>query len=99
MPDTQKLLNEQQIEAFYVDCFASDQVRHFEQLTQTLEIDRTKFVVDVGGGVGYFARELHDKTRLKVRVLDTDRTPDGRSNSPTFGHFKIPHPDECVRAR
>ena len=22
--------------------------------------------------------------------------PDGRSNSPTFGHFKLPHPDERV---
>ena len=22
--------------------------------------------------------------------------PDGHPNSPTFGHFKIPHPDEHV---
>jgi putative transposase len=25
--------------------------------------------------------------------------PVGRSNSPTFGHFKIPHPDERLAAR
>jgi len=23
-------------------------------------------------------------------------SPDGHPNSPTFGHFKIPHPDESV---
>jgi hypothetical protein len=26
-------------------------------------------------------------------------TPVGRSNSPTFGHFKFPHPDERLMAQ
>jgi hypothetical protein len=28
-----------------------------------------------------------------------DTGPVGRSNSPTFGHFKFPHPDERLMAQ
>ena len=39
--------------------------------------------------------DLHFYPRFKKEGY---RIPDGRSNSPTFGHFKLPHPDERVRA-
>jgi hypothetical protein len=28
--------------------------------------------------------------------ISISNTPDGHPNSPTFGHFKLPHPDERV---
>jgi hypothetical protein len=34
------------------------------------------------------------KTQIWIAV--SVYVPDGHPNSPTFGHFKIPHPDEHV---
>jgi hypothetical protein len=72
MSEVQKKLDQKQIEAFYVSHFAADQVAHFKNLLNTDETSFSHTVVDVGGGCGYFARHLKEKTGLKVRVLDTD---------------------------
>ena len=69
----QVTLDPNQIEEFYIDIFAEHQVRHFEQLTKFLDAEEINLVADIGGGCGYFARELNSKTGLRVRVLDTDQ--------------------------
>jgi hypothetical protein len=38
----------------------------------------------------------HITFQYKQQPLDFPGDPVGRSNSPTYGHFKIPHPDELV---
>jgi SAM-dependent methyltransferase len=68
----QVMLEESQIAAFYVDCFAVNQVNHFERLTDFRSLGSIKLVVDIGGGCGYFAKELNAKTGLRVRVIDSD---------------------------
>ena len=66
-------LEQHQIEAFYTDGFAKDQVAHFKKLIDVNALTGTRVVVDVGGGCGYFAKELQEKTGLKVRVIDSDK--------------------------
>ena len=66
-------LNQEQIEEFYTDIFAFDQIVHFKRLTESVPAADFRTVVDIGGGCGYFARELNRKTGLHVRVVDTDR--------------------------
>lgn len=63
-------LDKEQIEAFYVDVFATDQAEQFARLTSAAK--NLSLVVDIGGGCGYFARELNLKTGLRVRVVDMD---------------------------
>ncbi len=66
---TQQTLSPEQIKAFYHDQFVKDQVRDFEELRNSDILDR---IVDIGGGVGYFARSLSEKTGAKTRVIDMD---------------------------
>ena len=72
MDAVQKKLNQKQIEAFYVSHFAADQVQDFRSLVDQKTLTSPDIIVDIGGGCGYFARQLKLETGLKVRVLDTD---------------------------
>lgn len=65
-------LQQNQIETFYVDVFAKTQADHFKLLTDKQPAQDIKLVVDIGGGCGFFAKELHDLTGLRIRVVDTD---------------------------
>lgn len=65
----QQTLSPKQIEAFYHDQFVEDQVRDFELLRNSAPLNR---IVDIGGGVGYFAHSLSEKTGAKTRVIDMD---------------------------
>jgi 2-polyprenyl-3-methyl-5-hydroxy-6-metoxy-1,4-benzoquinol methylase len=63
-------LNDDQISAFFNTEFEQDQLNHFESLFEN--IDFQGVIVDVGAGVGNFARLLTNKRKNKVRVLDID---------------------------
>lgn len=68
----QRRLSDEQIEAFYSDSFAHQQASHFCRLTEAVGLATAGKVVDVGGGFGYFAREVRRRTGMRVRVIDTD---------------------------
>src|SRR5262245_58253073 len=68
----QRKLEQHQIEEFYVDCFAQEQARAFSTLIPRQPADEHSVVVDIGGGCGYFARDLTMLTGLRVRVIDSD---------------------------
>jgi hypothetical protein len=68
----QRKLDQHQIEEFYVDCFAQEQARAFAALVPNQAADLKSVVVDVGGGCGYFARDLAVLTGARVRVIDSD---------------------------
>lgn len=72
-PAQQRKLEQHQIETFYVDCFAKSQVDHFKRITDPLNFPDRSMIVDVGGGIGYFARELTGRSALQVRVIDSDQ--------------------------
>ena len=67
----QRTLKPSQLENFYHDQFVSQQVEHFRSIALS-EIDITKFVVDVGGGCGYFSIALQKQLGLKLRLIDMD---------------------------
>jgi hypothetical protein len=71
-PRDQRALEKRQIEEFYVDCFAVEQANHFERLMRSRDTRPEGVVTDIGGGVGYFAREIRRRTGSMVRVIDTD---------------------------
>lgn len=66
----QKILSAEQVEAFYHDEFVDDQVRHFIAMFDTMGAPTN--VVDMGGGCGFFARQLTNQTECKVKVVDMD---------------------------
>jgi len=67
----QKILNSQQIAAFYHDAFVQRQVEHFKILALTYcHSDRA--IVDIGGGCGYFAHAIKRDFNLITRVVDMD---------------------------
>ena len=68
--DAQKRLSAEQVAEFYHDVFVHDQVRDFEVLAAPVESGGV--VVDIGGGVGYFAESVHRKLGFQVRVIDMD---------------------------
>lgn len=68
--DAQAKLSASQIEAFYHDEFATDQVRDFVTLTKGDAPQGA--VVDLGGGIGHFAHGLAADSGLRVRVVDSD---------------------------
>jgi len=70
---TQIKLSQSQIEAFYVDCFNTSQVNDFVKLTNKDQQKNFQLVVDIGGGVGYFAQNLNKQTGYKVRVIYSDK--------------------------
>ena len=66
-------LMDKQVQEFYVDCFALDQVSHFRKMLVNCGSTGINLVVDVGGGCGFFAAELNRQTGISVRVIDADR--------------------------
>jgi hypothetical protein len=69
----QNPLSTEQVKAFHHDEFVGDQTRDFMSLFGPAAGDRSE-VVDVGGGCGFFAKQLNALTGRKVRVIDTDIT-------------------------
>ncbi len=68
--DTQKTLSAVQVAEFYHDVFVQDQARDFGELAAPL--DDKGVVVDIGGGVGYFAERVNAEFGYPVRVVDMD---------------------------
>lgn len=68
----QKILNSEQISAFYHDCFVRQQVEHFTELVGKLDKGKGRVVADVGGGCGYFAHAIQRDLGLPSRVIDMD---------------------------
>ncbi len=69
----QKTLSSNQLEAFYHDDFVEDQVKDFVSLLGAVGgVKAGQSVIDIGGGVGYFARRLSHLTGARVTVLDSD---------------------------
>ena len=64
-------LAQSQIEAFDHKDFVESQVNDFIKLTNNTT-KNNNYIVDVGGGVGYFAKSLNDKTGASVRVIDSN---------------------------
>lgn len=67
----QKMLNAEQVAAFYYDGFVEQQVSHFRKFCFPF-VERGKVVVDIGGGCGYFAAALKKELSIPVRVIDMD---------------------------
>lgn len=67
----QKVLESQQISAFYHDNFVQEQVKHFTEIAQPA-LAAEAVVVDIGGGCGYFANAISKELKLNVRVIDMD---------------------------
>lgn len=72
MEKTQKLLAQDQLEAFYHDNFVKSQVADFISLTSSFINPSSDVIVDIGGGVGYFAKAIQNTIDMPVRVLDSD---------------------------
>jgi len=70
--ELQKKLDANQVQSFYHDAFVSNQVTHFKSLVPQTKILPGHYIVDIGGGCGYFAYALRDELNLPVRVIDTD---------------------------
>lgn len=68
----QSKLNAEQVAEFYHDLFVSDQVRHFRVLAMPVVQASGGTVVDIGGGVGHFAKALQQHLHLPTRVFDLD---------------------------
>jgi hypothetical protein len=65
-------LKKYQIKAFYKNHHTKNQVDHFMQLLKNKK-SNNKYIVDIGGGCGFFARLLHLKTGYRIRVIDSDK--------------------------
>src|SRR5687768_8499026 len=72
MQPEQSALSGEQLEAFYHDEFVQDQLRDFQQLLGSHAASGT--VKDIGGGCGFFARQLAAYTGRMVKVIDADQT-------------------------
>jgi len=68
--DIQRKLSVEQVAEFYHDIFVQDQARDFGALAAPL--DHNGVVIDIGGGVGYFAERVHAELGYPVRVIDMD---------------------------
>ena len=66
----QRTLSSDQVEAFHHDLFVEDQTRHFQEMLPGP--GSGGWVVDVGGGCGFFARRLNQLAARPVRVIDMD---------------------------
>jgi hypothetical protein len=66
----QKILSAEQLEKFYHDQFVDDQVHHFVKLFSSCT--KLGVITDIGGGCGYFARNLQNAIQCHVRVVDMD---------------------------
>jgi hypothetical protein len=67
----QNILNANQIAAFYHDEFVWQQVSHFIKMALPA-VENGKYVVDIGGGCGYFAAAIKRELNIPTRVLDLD---------------------------
>lgn len=72
MNNQQKKLSQDQIAAFYHNQFVGSQVDDFIALLGDFPNLLFKKIVDIGGGCGFFAKALHNRTNLNVTVLDSD---------------------------
>lgn len=70
MTAIQRKLAAERVAEFYHDEFAMDQVADFIELIP--DSVREGVVVDIGGGVGYFAAGIQSQLDCKVRVIDLD---------------------------
>ena len=70
--DQAKTLTPEQISSFYHTDFFNGQVASFKELIKPEIFQGRKVVVDIGGGLGYFAQALQEQIKFPVRVLDTD---------------------------
>jgi len=77
--DAQNKLSADQIAEFYHDEFVQDQVRDFGELVALTSDDGV--VVDIGGGVGYFAERIRTEIGHPVRVIDMDPESVARGNA------------------
>ncbi len=71
----QRPLSPNQLEAFYHSDFVSDQIAHFQVLFGTTLAEASvdaALVLDIGGGVGFFAERLRQRLGVRVRVVDVD---------------------------
>lgn len=71
----QKALSASQLEAFYHSGFVADQIAHFRSLLGPVLgecLAGNALVLDVGGGVGFFAQGLREHLGVRVRVVDLD---------------------------
>jgi hypothetical protein len=66
----QQKLSAEQIAEFYHDVFVRDQTTDFAKMVG-LPVD-SGVVVDIGGGVGYFAERVSSELGYPVRVVDMD---------------------------
>ncbi|MBS0174333.1 MAG: hypothetical protein JSR64_09890 [Nitrospira sp.] len=67
----QRSLDQERIANFYHDLFVKAQAEDFTKICAP-GLDRTKVVVDVGGGCGFFAAAIARDLALPVRVVDAD---------------------------
>lgn len=71
----QKALSADQLEVFYHSGFVMDQVNDFQELVGQVPTDACgtgAAVLDIGGGVGFFAAALRECMGVSVRVADLD---------------------------
>lgn len=68
----QNTLAPAQLSEFYHDLFVESQIQHFGELLNGSKNQSDKYIVDIGGGVGYFASAAQDKFGTPVRVIDMD---------------------------
>lgn len=66
----QRTLSGEQVEAFYHDEFVEDQARDFVELVG--RDSSGAYVLDIGGGCGFFAKRLAEITGCRITVIDTD---------------------------
>lgn len=67
----QRVLKTGQLEEFYHDMFVTTQVRDFVELVDETKLP-VKKVIDIGGGCGFFAHALTQKTGFHAQVVDMD---------------------------
>lgn len=75
MESAQRTLSETQLKAFYHSGFLKDQIEHFRDLVGLYEGGAGVgdcVLVDMGGGVGFFAQEVKERFGFTVRVVDLD---------------------------
>ena len=68
----QKTLNATQLSEFYINVFVDDQVRDFKLCFLDEHNPITGAIVDMGGGVGYFASTVQQCLVDLVRVVEMD---------------------------
>ena len=68
----QKKLKEKQIESFYKYWGDETQCNHFLYLLPKSTLGTDNVIVDIGGGVGFFADSVRKLIDAEIRVLDAD---------------------------